>query len=206
MRRRWSGDQVCYLRHIIDGSLTVKWYLAGLSSFCQSLTEIMGGEDPMFSYAANTFESALRIIAQSVSLFRFAVIFVVLTMAWSESASADAFAAQAAYSGGAGPVVWNADKETARSQAVDACRAQHQACSNAAAFTRVGKGKLFVTTCCLVDGEDRCVVLPMETDEDAGRADGLQMAIKMFQEAGLPSNQCRRVAVHGVRTGKRLKN
>lgn len=129
-------------------------------------------------------------------------------LALAPAAQAEEWAAQAiinsdGYSG-PGPVRWGKTADEAGKKAVAACSQQYPVCGPNPAKARVGTDKIFVTTCC--NGGANCQVLATPLDEAAGRKAARNLTVKNVKAAGLPAEGCQVVAVHGVKTGKKLKN
>lgn len=122
-------------------------------------------------------------------------------------AAAPRYAAQASRDGGAGPVAWAPSYEAANEAAFAACQRAFRGCSKKSAGAVVGEDVLFVTTCCKdKDAVDRCLVLTTKADGEPAWADGFARGKKIIADAGLPTNRCRRAAVHTVATGEAVKN
>lgn len=120
--------------------------------------------------------------------------------AWAET-----WAAQDPYSGGVGPVVHASTQDKAGQLAIGACRKIADSCADRPVTAKVGPYKLFVTTCCKVDGV-RCHTVGTAADEDAGRTEAFNVSLKAFVDAGLPVNNCWRHRTYSVRTGARLRD
>lgn len=76
----------------------------------------------------------------------------------------ETFSAQNPFNGGAGPVAWGSSSEAALRNSAAACSRRHETCASKGAWAIVGKERLFVTVCCVVDDVDRCIV----TSTDGG--------------------------------------
>lgn len=128
--------------------------------------------------------------------------------ALAPAAQAEEWAAQAIINSngymGPGPVRWGKTSDEAAEKAVGACQQLYPVCGQNAAIGRVGTDKIFVTTCC--NGGANCQVLATPLDEAAGRKAARNLTVKNVKAAGYPAEGCRVVAVHGVKTGKKLKN
>ena len=124
----------------------------------------------------------------------------------SAVAGAEQWAAQDPYGGGVGPVQWGATEKAAEKAAISACKNTSQnSCASHAATAVVGTYNMFVTTCCKTDGA-RCVTTATALDDDAGRAEGYNAALKVFVDANININNCWRHRTYSVRTGKRLRD
>ena len=135
---------------------------------------------------------------------RSAVFAVISCLMATTAVAQERWAAQVPYTGGSGPVAFADSKDLATKRALAACRKRHDTCATSPASVLVSDYSLFVTTCCRVNGDDRCHIQATPKGGDEGRRDAYRASIRAFENNGLPTGECWREGVYSVRTGDRL--